>query len=497
MNYEIIEALGQIARKKDIDNEFIIETLKEALAQAAQKKLGQDAHVEIEISESTGSIEMYHVRTVVKKVSDPVVEISVDEAVYYQKKPQVGAECRIELPFKRFGRNAIQTAKQIIVQRIKEAERQQIFEEYSKRGGELVTGSVQQIERGNGGVRNIIVNFGRAEGLLPASQGIKREKFQQGELIKAVILEVRQDTKGPQIILTRSHPEMLRQLFAKEVHEIEEGIVEIKVIAREAGERAKVAVFSHYDNVDAVGACVGIKGSRVQNIVQEFSGERIDIVPWSSEPKLFVSKALSPAKVSEVLVNSMEDKSITVVVKDDQYSLAIGKAGQNARLAARLTGFRIDIIPESEYLKAEEHRKALEIDIMDMPGVTQKICNKLLRAGYEVVQDLTGLEEEDLMEIPGIGKKTAERVLTVADLVLEEVANKLERKMTEAGTDGNEESSAGLEDSVVDGVEDGNNGETAAEEKMEEKIEEQTEEDVDEEMKTVEEVTEKDEHSVI
>jgi N utilization substance protein A len=296
----------------------------------------------------------------------------------------------------------------VLIQRVREAERDRVFQEYSGRIGSLVRGVVQQVDRGN-----VIVKLDRAEGLLPAREQIPRDHHRQGDYVRAVVLDVDKMAKGPQVILSRTHPDFLRRLFESEVPEIADRIVEIRAVAREAGARSKISVYSKDPRVDAVGSCVGLKGSRVQSIVRELGGERIDIVPWSTDAAVFVSRALSPAKVLDVRVLEEENR-MQVVVADDQLSLAIGKGGQNARLAAKLTGWRIDLISRSEDIKRSSAEKAARIDIETVEGLGPRLREALVQAGVESVQELLALEPERLLAIPGVGEKTAEKALAVA-----------------------------------------------------------------------------------
>src|SRR5262249_35014200 len=325
---------------------------------------------------------------------------------------QIGDVLTFPLPIAEFGRNAIQTAKQVLIQRVREAERERVFKEYSDKIGTLVRGVVQQVDRGN-----VIVKLDHSEGFLPAREQIPRSYHRQGEYVRAVVTVVDKSAKGPQVILSRTHPDFLKRLFESEVPEIAEGIVEIKAVAREPGSRSKISVYSTDPRVDAVGSCVGLKGSRVQSIVRELGGERIDIVPWSQDAAVFVSRALSPAKVLDVRPNEAE-KRMVVIVADDQLSLAIGKGGQNARLAAKLTGWKIDLVPKSDEQKRQEARKAsrTEIEKLELGEATTE---KLISAGIETVQELAAAALDKLTEIPGVGEKTAEKLLAAARAYVE------------------------------------------------------------------------------
>ena len=347
MNNEILDALSQITREKSVDRQMLVETLEAGLASAVRKKHGATADVEVRFNDKTGGLECALRFTVVETVEDPAFQWTVEKARAHKPGAQVGDVILIPLSIAEFGRNAIQTAKQVLIQRVREAERDKVFKEYSDKVGTLVRGVVQQVDRGN-----VIVKLDFSEGMLPAREQIPRSYHRQNDYVRAVVLTVDRSAKGPQVILSRTHPDFLRRLFESEVPEIAESIVEVKAVAREAGARSKISVFSTDPRVDAVGSCVGLKGSRVQSIVRELGGERIDIVPWSADPAVFVSRALAPARVGDVRVNEAE-KRMLVVVADDQLSLAIGKEGLNARLAARLTGWKIDIVSESEFARTE------------------------------------------------------------------------------------------------------------------------------------------------
>jgi len=409
MNYEILDALSQITREKSVDRALLVETLEAGLASAVRKKHGATADVEVKFANDTGVITVALRKHVVELVEDPSLQLSVEEA---RKFPQgrnasVGDVLTFPLPIAEFGRNAIQTAKQVLIQRVREAERDRVFKEYSDKIGALVRGVVQQVDRGN-----VIVKLDHSEGFLPAREQIPRSYHRQGDYVRAVVINVDKSAKGPQVILSRTHPDFLRRLFESEVPEIAEAIVEIKAVAREAGFRSKISVYSTDPRVDAVGSCVGLKGSRVQSIVRELGGERIDIVPWSQDPSVFVSRALSPAKVMDVRVHE-PDKRMVVVVADDQLSLAIGKGGQNARLAARLTGWKIDLISKTDEKKRQDHERAsrIEIEKLELGDATTE---KLISAGIETVHELAATPLERLVEIPGVGEKTAEKLLAAA-----------------------------------------------------------------------------------
>jgi len=401
MNYEILEALSQITKNKNIDMDFVIETLEAGLMLAAKKKFGDTDNIKIHVDPNSGEIKITAYKKVVKDVTNPNTEIIPKEAQEIEPKAKLGDEVEVVVGFNEFGRNAISAAKQILIQRVREAERERIFEEYKNKIETVVTGGVQQIEKGH-----IIVNLGRGEGVIPPREQIPKERYRQGDRIRALILDVQKTAKGPQIILSRAHPNFLKRLFELEVPEIYEKIIEIKVVARQPGERSKIAVSSIDDRVDPVGACVGVKGSRVQSIVRELSSERIDIIPWSPNPETFATRALAPAKVVHIDTYH-DDNSMTIAVEDDRLSLAIGKAGQNARLAAKLTGWKINILSETEYREQKKLEEQLKIYVTELPGVGKKLKEKLSAHGIESIQDLAKCSVEDLVAIEGVGSKRA------------------------------------------------------------------------------------------
>ena len=407
MSNEILDALSQITREKSVDRALLIETLEQGLASAVRKKHGATADVDVKFAPDSGVISILLKRHVSDTIEDPAVQISVAEARRTKADAQTGDVLVFSLAIAEFGRNAIQTAKQVLIQRVREAERDKVFREYSDKIGQLVRGVVQQVDRGNA-----IVKLDQSEGFLPAREQIARSYHRQGEYVRAVVINVDKAAKGPQVILSRTHPDFLTRLFESEVPEIADRIVEIKAVAREAGSRSKISVFSNDPRVDAVGSCVGLKGSRVQSIVRELGGERIDIVPWSTDPAIFVSRALSPARVMDVKVNEA-DKRMNVIVADDQLSLAIGKGGQNARLAARLTGWKIDLVSKSDQKRREEISRAARIEVEQL-GLGEATTERLISAGIETVQELLATPLDKLVEIPGIGEKTAEKILATA-----------------------------------------------------------------------------------
>ncbi len=426
MNYDIIEAFGQIAAEKNLALDYVLETVESALISAVKKKYPSvEDNIRVEINRSEGEINVYMTKEVVEKVNDPGLEMTVEEASEFYEDVEVGQQLEIPMPFEEFGRNAIATAKQILIQKVREAEREKIFNDYKDKVNQLVMGNVQQVEKSG-----ILVNLGRAEAIITPREMIKKEKFRQGDRIKALIIDVQNSNRGPQISLSRGSDSFLRKLFEQEVPEIAEKIIEIKAVARESGERSKVAVYSNDDRIDAVGACVGVKGVRVQNIVRELNNERIDIVPWSSEPMIFVTKALAPAKIVNVDVFP-EDSKMLVAVADDKLSLAIGKAGQNARLAAKLTGWKINIMSETEYEALKKSEEEERIDIETVTDIAPRMIQKLIQAGFETAQDVVGADNERLIKIEGIGEKTAEKLRSICETAISKAAEERARLMAE------------------------------------------------------------------
>lgn len=405
MNSEILEALQQITKDKNIEMDYLIETLEASLLLAAKKKFGNSDNLTVKADLKTGEINMAIIKKVVDEVTDPNLEIALEDAKKYEKKVKLGQDINIPIGIEEFGRNAILTAKQILIQKVREAEREKIYEEYKDRVGELVTGVVQQVDKGN-----LYVNLGKAEAILPPKEQIQKEKYRQGDRIRAYILNVEKSAKGPLIALSRVNPGLLIRLFELEVPEIFERIIEIKAVAREPGERSKIAVSSIDDRIDPVGACVGVKGVRVQSIVRELSNERIDIVPWSALPETFVTRALAPAKTVKLDVYP-DEKSMVAVVEDDKLSLAIGKNGQNAKLASKLTGWKINILSESDYKAQKKLETGPEIILTELQGIGEVLKEKLVSVGIDSVQDLAKANLKDLLKIEGIGKKKAQALM--------------------------------------------------------------------------------------
>lgn len=350
MNRELISVIDELGRSKGIEKSRVIGAIEAALLMAAKKRFGQAENIQVEIDAKTGEISVVSKKTIVDTVANPKTEVSLQEARQFDSEAEVGDEIGSLIEMNDLGRIAAQTAKQVIFQKVREAEWEAVQKEYSTRQGDLVNGIILGMER-----RNYLVDLGKTEAVLPIQEQIPRETYRRGDRVKAMLLEVRRTPKDVQVILTRSHPQFVAKLFELEVPEVLEKIVEIKSIVREPGDRTKIAVTSREKAVDPVGACVGIKGSRVQAVVRELRGEKIDIITWTSDPRVFIAEALNPASIEKVGVDE-EKKSALVVVADSQLSLAIGKNGQNVRLAARLTGWKIDIISATEYEKEKAER---------------------------------------------------------------------------------------------------------------------------------------------
>ena len=393
--------IDQIAKDKGVDKKMIIEALEEAMRQAAKKKFGQDREIEARFNEETAEIELFEFREVVDRVADPNTQITLDQAHEYDAEAEVGDEIGVKLDASGFGRILAQAAKQVIIQRVRDAERDIVFNEYKDRKGEIVNGIVRRFEKGA-----IIVDLGRAEAVLPPKEQTPRETYRPGDRILAFVKEIHRVSKGPQIVLSRAAVDMLTKLFEQEVPEMYEGIVSIVSAAREPGARSKIAVASRDSDVDPVGACVGMKGSRVQAVVQELRGESIDIVPWSPDPARYVCSALAPAQVSKVIIDEGA-KSMDVIVPDDKLSLAIGRKGQNVRLAAQLTGWRIDIKSES---KMREVARWIAEAVSVVPGCGEPEAELLLQRGITSLEDLARCESELLSSLPGIDDKGAQSI---------------------------------------------------------------------------------------
>jgi N utilization substance protein A len=395
--------IDQVGKDKGIDRKVIIEALEQAILTASRKKYGH-GEIEVHYNEEVGEVELFQFKQVVEDVINPSAEISLEEARALDSEVELGDSLGVKLDTD-FGRIGAQTAKQVILQRVREAERDNVYNEFKDRKSDLVSGTVQRMERGN-----VYVSIGRAEAVLLGKEQIPGEVYRQGDRIRAYILDVQKNTKGPQIFLSRTHPSFLMKLFELEVPEMSEGIIKIISAAREPGERAKISVYSSDRDVDPVGACVGMKGSRVQSVVQELRGERIDIIPWSQDSAKYVCNALAPAKISKVLIDE-ENRHMEVVVADDQLSLAIGKRGQNVRLGSKLTGWKIDIKSES---KMEKISAEILESFKNLPNVGDVASRALYNEGFRSIQDVAEVNPEDLARVLEIEKEKAEEIVASA-----------------------------------------------------------------------------------
>lgn len=409
---EVRRVIEQVSRDRGIEKEILVKTLEEALRSAARKKFGTRVDIEAHYNEELGEIEVFLFKDVVEKVTEPELEVDIEEGRKLDPGCQVGDSLGTKMDATTFGRIAAQSAKQVIIQKMKDAERSVVYESYTNRKGEIINGIVQRIDK-----RDIIVNLGRTEGILPVGEQIPRETCRRGERIRAYILDVLEESRGPQVILSRSHPQFLVTLFKTEVPEISEGIVEIMAAAREPGGRAKIAVASNDSDIDPVGACVGMKGTRVQSVVHELKGEKIDIIPWHSDPAKFVCNALSPAEISRVVIDEV-NRLMEVIVPDEYLSVAIGRRGQNVRLASRLTGWSIDVKSETDYSSAMQ----IGYDsLMGLPGVGSSTADALYEQGFYSIEELANASTEELLQIKGISEKKAQTLLESAREAIEMV----------------------------------------------------------------------------
>jgi N utilization substance protein A len=393
MYFDLNYVIEQVGKEKGIPKEVLIEALEEAMLSASKKRFGSHLDLEARYNEELGEIEVFQFKTVVEEVKEPDSEISIEEAKSHDPESMVGDDIGIKLDTSSLGRIAAQTAKQVILQKVRNAESEAAYNEYKNKIGEIVNGVVQRVEK-----NHYVINLGKTEAILPMKEAIPNETYRQRDRIKAYILDVEKDQKGCTITLSRTHPGFLMKLFELEVPEIQEGIIKVLGAAREPGERAKISVYSEDPDIDPIGACVGVKGSRVQAVVQELRGEKIDIIPWSKEPAKFVCNTLAPAKVSKVYINE-EIHSMEIVVNDDQLSLAIGKKGQNVRLASKLTGWKIDINSESE---VEKTSKRVIYDLMERLQISEIIARVLNDEYLRDPLDIARLTPEELNKITSI-----------------------------------------------------------------------------------------------
>ncbi len=408
MGSELARVLDQVEKDKGIDRAVLVEALESAMLMAAKKKFGAEKEIEAHFNEDLGEIELFQFKTVVDDVGNDDTEIGSDKAKALDPDVALGDSIGIKLDASEFGRIAAQTAKQVIIQKVRDAERDIIYNEFNVRKGEVVTGTCRRIEKGC-----LIVDLGRTDAILPAREQIPGESYRPGDRILGFLIDVQQTPRGPKIVLSRTCPELLVQLFKQEVPEVNEGIVQIKAAAREPGIRAKIAVVSTDSDVDPVGACVGVKGSRVQNVVQELRGEKIDIVPWDSDETRFVCNALAPAEVTKVLIDE-HNHSMEIVVADNQLSLAIGRRGQNVKLASMLSTWKLDIVSETRMHKRVEDSKKL---LMAVEGMNDTLAQSLYQHG-QTVERLAAADLVQLAAVPGFSAEKAAEIKTNAQAMI-------------------------------------------------------------------------------
>ncbi|UCD33341.1 MAG: transcription termination factor NusA [Desulfobacterales bacterium] len=407
---DIKRVVEQVSRDKGIDREVLIKAVEEAMGSAARKKFGNKIDIEVQYNRETGEIEVFQFKDVIDVVTEPDLQISLEEGRKLDPDCEVGDSLGTKMDTSTFGRIAAQSAKQVIIQKMKDAERDAVYSSFIDRRGEVINGIVQRFDR-----NDIIVNLGQTEGIVPAREQVPRETYRRGDRIRALIMDVLHDTRGPQIVLSRTQPDFMINLFKTEVPEISEGIVTIMGAAREPGIRAKFAVTSNDSDIDPVGACVGMKGSRVQNVVQELRGEKIDIISWHIDPAKFVCNALAPAEISRVIIDE-ENNSMEVIVPDDHLSIAIGKKGQNVRLASKLTQWHLDVISESRYSEAMQDGYN---SLVSLPGVGISLADALYEKGFFSAEELSNASMEDLIQIRGIGEEKAVKLVDAAKIYIE------------------------------------------------------------------------------
>jgi len=425
---ELLQVADAVARDKSIDREIVVQAMEQAIQTASRRKYGQELDIRAEIDRSTGEIRLNRVRHVVEEVDDDATQLGLEAALGWDPEAKIGTEVTEALPPIDLGRVAAQAAKQVIAQRVREAERAQQYEEYKDRAGEIVNGLVKRTEYGN-----VVVDLGRGEAILRRDESLPRETFRNGDRVRALIYEVKEETRGPQIFLTRTRPELMSKLFRQEVPEIYDGIIEIKSVARDPGSRAKIAVLSNDSSIDPVGACVGMRGSRVQAVVNELQGEKIDIIQWNLDPATFIVNALAPAEVTKVVLDE-EQSRIEVVVPDEQLSLAIGRRGQNVRLASNLTGWEIDIMTEAQESERRNEEVAASTEVfMEHLNVDDVIAHLLVTEGFTDVEAVAFVPMEELAEIEGFDETLASELRERAQKYLLERDAEMAAKGKELG----------------------------------------------------------------
>ena len=432
---DVKRVIEQVSRDKGIDREILIQALEEALRSAARRKFGSKIDIDVRYSEESGEVEVFQFKDVAEEITEPDLQIGFEKARMLDPGCEIGDSIGTKMDTSTFGRIAAQSAKQVIIQKMKDAERDAVYSSFISRKGKIINGIVQRVDRGD-----IIVNLGQTEGVLPTREQIPKETYRRGDRLRAYILEVLHDTRGPQIVLTRTHADFLINLFKTEVPEISEGIVKIMGASREPGGRAKISVASNDSDIDPVGACVGMKGSRVQAVVQELRGEKIDIISWHVDAAKFVCNALAPADISRVIIDEV-NRSMEVIVPDESLSVAIGKRGQNVRLASRLTGWHLDVTSESRYSQA---MKDGYDSLTALPGIGVSLADALYEKGFFSVEELSQSTVEDLIQIRGIAKDKAKKLIEIAEETVERLAT-VDEIPDEVSPDETSESSEGLE----------------------------------------------------
>ncbi len=427
---ELLQVADTVARDKGIDRDEVLEAMEQAIQKAGRSKYGQEYDIRAEIDRHNGEIRLLRFREVAEPVENEATQIALAEAQHLNPEAEIGDFITDPLPPIDFGRIAAQSAKQVIVQKVRDAERQRQFLEFKDRVGEIVNGLVKRVEFGN-----VVVDLGRAEAMARRDELLPRESFRQGERVRAYIYDVREEPRGPQIFLSRTHPQFMAKLFAQEVPEIYDGIIEIKAVARDPGSRAKIAVISRDSGIDPVGACVGMRGSRVQAVVGELQGEKIDIIPWSPDPATFVVNALAPAEVAKVVMDE-EQRRVEVVVPDDQLSLAIGRRGQNVRLGSQLTGWDIDILTEAEESerRTEEFRSRSKMFI-DALDIDEVIAQLLVTEGFASLEEVAYVAVKDLADIEGFDPEIAAELQERARAALDRRDREYEERRRELGVE--------------------------------------------------------------
>ena len=401
--------IEQVSRDKGIDFNVLVKALEEALRSAAKKKFGNKIDIEIQYNDETGELEVFQFKEVVEEVTEPAFQVDMEEGRELDSECEIGDLLGTKMDTTTFGRIAAQSAKQVIIQKLKIAERDAVYNSFVERQGEIINGIVQRTTR-----NEIIVNLGQAEAVIPKREQIPGENYRRGDRIRAYIVKVLEESRGPQVVLSRTHPAFLISLFKTEVPEINEGIVNIVGAAREAGSRGKIAVSSSDPDIDPIGACVGVKGNRVQSVVQELKGEKIDIIPWHIDPAKFVCNALAPAEVSRVIIDEV-NHSMEVVVPDEAQSIAIGRGGQNVRLASKLSGWNLDVISLTAY---ENSIQIGRDSLMELPAMTKTLADILFKEGFFAVEDLAKVSGEELAEVAGISDEDAGELIEQAKQAL-------------------------------------------------------------------------------